>query len=268
MLLAGCRLKWLINLRGEDTHVDFTTGMKVYQHIFLFLLTGCSSAYIPSPKNIPLFEKKGEVQIEACASTNSIFATGSFAFSEKYALIANGSMAYCYILGRPIRSYNELTIFLDGDVPHRSVELGLGRYNLSLLPEWRLEIFAGTGYGAAHSFFGNDNKQHYYQGFMQLNTGKKYKHAEIGWSYRMVYSGFYFKNGYYRDPHSGEYIFGNGNYQALHLEPLFVVRTGGQRLKVSFRAGLNLAYPVSSSSKSANFEHTLLHLSAGLRYRF
>ena len=93
--------------------------MKIYHYILVFLLSGCSSAYIPSSKNIPLFEEKGEIQIEAGASTNSVFAAGSYAFSEKFALIANGSMSYCYITGKPFgwSSGEPLSISFSGDVP-------------------------------------------------------------------------------------------------------------------------------------------------------
>ena len=72
--------------------------MKIQYCIFLFVLTSCSSAYIPSPKNMPLFEQKGELQIEAGTSTNSPFIIGSYAFSEKYAVIANGSISYPALL--------------------------------------------------------------------------------------------------------------------------------------------------------------------------
>ena len=61
---------------------------------FLYLFTGCATMYIPSPSNTPLFEEKGEGLLEAGISTNSIFATSSYAFSGKYALIANGALSY------------------------------------------------------------------------------------------------------------------------------------------------------------------------------
>jgi hypothetical protein len=231
--------------------------------VFSFLLSACSSAYIPSPKNVPLFEKKGEVQIEAGASTNSLFLTGSYAFSEKYALIGSGSMTYCHILGRPLGPHGELSIYPVGDVPHRSIEAGLGRYNLFPSSEWRLEVFAGTGYGAAHSFFSDGNKQHYFQGFIQINTGKRYKHVELGWSLRTAYSGLYSQNLCFRC-FSGTcgYFIEHENYQVFHLEPLFVVRTGGQHLKASFRTGFGLAFP------SVDERYLMLHLSVGLSYRF
>jgi len=50
--------------------------------------------YIPSAKNIPLFEEKNEVQVEVGASTTSVYLTGGYAFSKKYAFVVNGSLSY------------------------------------------------------------------------------------------------------------------------------------------------------------------------------
>jgi len=47
--------------------------MKKIHYYILFLLplfTGCSSMYIPSTKPTPLFEEKGEVQVEIGTSIN------------------------------------------------------------------------------------------------------------------------------------------------------------------------------------------------------
>jgi len=237
-----------------------------YNLLFLsYVISGCASTYIPSPKNVPLFEKKGEVQIEAGASTNSLYLTGSYAFSEKYAMIANGSAAYCFISGKPIRSYNELTIFLDGDVPHCSFEAGIGRYNLLPSSNSRLEVFAGSGYGMAYDFFSKDRKSRYIQGFMQINSGKRYNRVELGWSLRTVYTGFQYQYGsYIPDHYPKEYIIKHVNYHAFYLEPLFVFRVGGQRLRWFARCGFNA--PLVSSSKSV--DHTILHISTGLNLRF
>ena len=246
-------------------------------HFFLLLiiiiLTGCSSAYIPSPKNIPLFENKGEGQIEVGASTNSLYLTGSYAFSEKFAMITNGSISYPAIAGQSIRHYNELTIFTDGDVPHSSFEVGIGRYNLLPSSESRLEVFLGTGYGKSYSFFSKDDRQNYMQGFAQINTGKRFKHAEIGWSMRMAFSGFQYQDGYYKaSTYPSEYIIEHGKYQTFHLEPLFVIRVGGQHVKWFARTGLNLAFPLSSNSliqtRGTDPGYTILHLSTGISYRF
>ena len=91
--------------------------MKEKKFCLLFLLailSGCVNIYISSPRNIPLFEEKGEVQIEVGANVTDIFVTGSYAFSDKYALIANGSLSYQNFLDlRDTRGmrYSETTLF-------------------------------------------------------------------------------------------------------------------------------------------------------------
>lgn len=237
-----------------------------YCLLFLFpLCTGCSSAYIPSSKNVPLFEEKGEVQIETGVSTNSLYLTGSYAFSDNYAVIANGSASYPALVGKPIRGYSETMIFLDGDVPHYSCEAGFGRYNLLPLSERRLEVFAGAGYGMSYSYFSEGNKGNYMQGFVQINTGKRYEHAEIGWALRAAYVGFQYQYEYHKSQFENgirqpdKLIIEHGNIQTFHLEPLFVIRTGG-RVKWFARTGLNLAFPF--------FDDTIFHFSTGLSCRF
>jgi len=236
------------------------------------------SVYIPSPKNVPLFEKKGEVQLETGVSTNSLYMTGSYAFSEKYAMITNGSMSYTAIAGRNIQHHSELTFFLEGDTPHYSFETGIGRYNMLPSSERKLELFAGVGYGKASFGFNLSEfpNQKYRQGFIQVNTGKRYKYVDAGWSLRSAFSGFHNQYGW-SDKYNHAIM--NEKYKAIHLEPLFVIRVGGQRVKWFYRTGFNLAFPLSSNSvmKPLKIErnifnivegYTLLHFSTGISYRF
>ena len=198
--------------------------------LFLLLLTGCASEYIPSSKNIPLFEKKGEVLLEAGVSTNSAHLNGSYAFSEKYALIANGNISYTAIAGQYIRSYNELTIFTDGDIPHYAFEAGIGRYNLITSSERRLEVFAGAAYGKSPYNFTDYPNLRYLQGFLQINTGNRRKYLETGWAFRSAYSVFQ-KTYFERTDNWNEYTLAHKNHPIFHLEPMFVVRVGGQHVK-------------------------------------
>jgi hypothetical protein len=245
--------------------------MKTYYYIFfvLFFLSGCSAAYVPSSKNVPLFEEKGEVQIEAGASTNSLYAASSYAFSEKYALIANGSLTYSYMAGADIAPGNggETDIFAFSSTPHRSFEAGIGRYNLLPSFDRRLEVFAGAGYGTTGEGFEDyDEKWQYVSTFVQANIGKRYKRVELGWSLRTAYNFLHAQNGLYR---SSEYIIEHENFHNLFVEPLFVLRTGGQHVKFFFRSGLTIGFPLSSPAFYNAAELLILsHLSVGMSYRF
>jgi len=241
--------------------------MKAYYFIFLIFIVSCSSAYIPSPKNVPLFENRGEVQLEVGTSTNSLYLTGNYAFSEKYAMITNGSISYPAIAGHSLSHINGLMTYFDGDTPHYAFEAGIGRYNLLLTSTRRLEIFAGAGYGSSNYNFTKYPHQRYFQGFVQANIGKRYQYADIGWSLRTAYSDFL------------EIFIEHINYQVFHIEPLFVVRVGGQYMKWFFRCGINLAFPLSSNSNihlpSLSRSHlfsdtgyTIFHFSTGMSFRF
>lgn len=246
-----------------------------YIIVFLYLLSGCTTLYIPSPKNIPLLEEKGEVQVEVGVSTNSIFATGSYAFSEKYAFIANSAFSFYNFsdfsdLG-DLRSYGELTILSGGaEIAHRSVEAGFGRFNI--LPESKrcLEAFVGVGYSVGN-FDDKDYNNRYINGFFQINTNKKHKKLEIGWSFSCNYVYFNFKHpDYYNKKNKEEIIY--SKFSLIQPGALFFMRFGSEHLKLTIRNGINLAFPLSSNcpikTNSFETEHTVFHISMGLCYSF
>jgi hypothetical protein len=241
--------------------------------ISLFALFGCSSAYIPSPKNVPLFEEKGEIQIEIGASTNSLYLTGSYAFSEKYALSVAYSESFSSIFKFSyLRSGTELNFGLIPDpTPNRLFEVSVGRYNL--LPESSnrlLEVFAGLGYGMAYDHFWKDNKTRYFQCFVQVNTGKKHEKNKVGWGLRMAYSNFH--NQYERCNDECNVV--HRYFQTLHFEPMLVLRGREGNLQINFRVGFNLFVPLPISKPKAGLDSyiwisaMLSHFSLGASYRF
>jgi len=235
--------------------------------------------YIPPPKNIPLFDEKGEVQIEIGASTNSLYLTGSYAFSEKYALIANGSMSYPGLFKYSNYGNFILDYLLEGPIPYRSFEAGIGRYNLFSSSSGKiLEVFVGAEYGLAYNLFERDDKINHLQGFVQVNTGKKINNFEIGWSLCVAYSSFHSQDVYYKSVFEKRNFIENRRFidhlyfQVFHLEPLFFSKFGGERLQGFLRCGFNLTFPTTNPSliTTVGVEkgYTLIHLSMGLSYRF
>ena len=224
--------------------------------------TGCASIYIPSPVNTPLFEDKGEVLIEAGVSTNGIFATAGYSFSKKYALIANGNLSFGNFakfsdIGDLGNSY-----FGGNDCAHRSVELGFGRYNIVNISGWHLEMFGGARYGKAHNL---DKKHITYEswhltGFVQANFGRKIgKHRDIGWASRIDYSYFNTKE---IDTKTNEILY--ENFSRVFLQQFMFFRFGGEHLKGVIHLGINMKIPPSMN----NINHTILHTSIGICYRF
>ena len=241
-------------------------------------MSGCSAVYIPSPKSVPLLKEKGEIQIEAGLSTNSIFTTGSYAFSEKYALTANGNLSLLNFL--PMRDLGDLrpppsdgqTIYIQGDeVVHRSIEAGLGRYNLLQASGRRLEIFAGAIYGEADNYGLFQSK--YLQGFLQANIDRKNKvnRNEGGLSFRIAFSNF----DCIETSNNANYMPKHKNFNIFHVDYLFWFSKFffDEHLKLNVRYGLNLAFysPLGSSPfEIYNYDggFSVLHLSIGLSYCF
>ena len=233
--------------------------------------------YIPSSKPTPLFENKGDAQIEIGTSINSPFVIAGYAFSEKYALIASGSLSYRNFMNVIERHPGEFDIMPipNGSFAHRAVELGIGRYNMGSSLRQKLELFAGTVYGNAKE--AKDWKNNYYQCFVQANIGYKKTHFELGGSFRLAFSLFDYQqpvsdypNGFRRD-----YILRN-TFGVAHAEPLLFMKFGGEQLKGCFRVGGNVAIPFLSSSNyeiiwrdgDLNRNYTMFHLSIGLSYYF
>jgi len=222
--------------------------------------------YIPSPKPTPLFEREGEAQIEIGTSLNSPFVTAGYAFSEKYALIASGSLSYRNFMNVYERPYVEFDIlpFSDGAFVHRAIEFGVGRYNMRPWSNQKLELFAGAAFGNANE--GEYWKNNYYQCFVQTNIGNRNKHFELGGSFRLAFSMFDYQRPVIDYPNGfrQEYILHN-TFGVAHVEPLFFMKFGGEHLKGCFRAGGNIALPFQSQS---DWNYTIFHLSIGLGYCF
>jgi len=252
--------------------------MKILKNYLIFLLpifAGCSSMYIPSPKPTPLFEKKGETQIEVGTSINSPFLIASYSFSEKYALIGSGSLSYRNFMNvyeRPGMEF-DLFSFPDGAFAHRAVELGIGRYNIRPSSNYKLEVFIGGMYGNAKE--NKDWKNNYYQCFIQTNIGRKKEHFELGGAFRLAFSLFDNYKPYKYSPSSSPQVLHN-TFGVAHTEALLFMKFGGENLKGVFRFGLNVAIPFISTSNREiiwhrpieNRNYSLFHISIGLTYRF
>ncbi len=223
-----------------------TKAIKYYFLIVPVLVQACSSMYIPSSMSTPLLEKKNDIQIEAGASTNSIYLSGGYAFSEKYALVINGSLSFRNFSNRydlanssnDDRSSGPFSVDLfPSAFSHRYIEVGAGRYNL-LSSAWKLEVFGGGGYG--HAMESDVYKNKYWLGFVQGNFGRKWNVLELGWSLRMACSGFYFT--YPSETNLYQHL----NFNNVHIEPLAFIRIGNGTLQGFARGGISLTTPLKS----------------------
>jgi len=242
------------------------------------ILTSCASMYIPTGNNTPLLEEKHEAQIEVGTSNNSLYLMTAFALTDKWAIMANGTLSYYNFTNRysiiPDKHDGNWLFDSDDYYAHQYYELGVGRFNLTKLKRLKLEVFGGGGYGyASDSHFKetpmHDNK--YFLIFVQGNIA--YKHLftkdrtfEIGASYRFAYSrfteSFYFEN---------EELNKSTNWNNIHFEPVLFVKGGTESVRVIFKVGASLK-PVSPFFHDGAFvfdgpSSTFFHTSIGLNIK-
>jgi len=252
--------------------------------IIPLLMQACSTMYIPSSKSAPLLGKTGETQIEAGMSTNSVYLSGGYAFSEKYALTVHGNMSfrnfskgYDYFnrdgepVSAPLVPYKPLIppidwfYFIESSAfKHRYLEGSVGRYNMTPSSKWKTELFTGAGYGYAveENFFRTANssetgvyKNKYWLGFVQGNIGKSRKILEHGFSLRLAFSGFCFStpsviaDGYTYYPYLNKDL----KFNNIHVEPhaflrFKVLKAGENSIYCFVNGGFSYSQPLKSFS--------------------
>lgn len=247
--------------------------MRKILYLLPFLLSGCSSMYVPQMANVPLFEEKGEKQVELSLSPNSAYASLDYAFSDNYAVMLNGNMSfgnmtdYNDIFTHKDSSrakYTDISIY--GRYSHKYAEAAVGRYNLLKSDKYKLEAFVGAGYGIA------DEKAYhnkYGLAFAQIDFGQAVKLFEWGLSMRLSSSlhNFDWTDDYGKSFHK--------EYSMVHLEPMAFCRVGGEH--ISFVPKIGLSLPITSPAfesvestikDSDYYRTTVLHVSLGVRFKF
>lgn len=244
-----------------------------YLSILLGTLSSCANMFIATPLSVPLFAEKGEALIEAGASTNSFYINGAYAFSEKYAVFADGSMSYANFF--PIADlgavFSNGILDFEGVYAHRSIGAAVGRYNLlPFSPILRLEAFGGLQYADADCEMVKTQQM---QAFVQGNFGIKRTHIEIGLATRLTPA--YCRSRYQTfDYTTQNYGVNYNDYFAFHAELLACLRFGGEHVKGFVRYGLFQygfsfdSLPDYYNSLLEDSPYSFFHLSTGLSVRF
>jgi hypothetical protein len=109
----------------------------------IFLMTGCTSVYVPNARNSPLFRRAGEVQ-GSVGFGNGLDLQGAVAVTNHIGLMAN----YSY----EDRNSSRYTSTVDNDDYHyhNFFEGGIGYFENQ--GNWCYEIFAGYGRGKGASY--------------------------------------------------------------------------------------------------------------------
>ena len=149
-----------------------TNYLRLTPIFLVFILSSCSSIYIPSVPNTPMLTTQGEIAAGAHISLKGNFNFNSaYAVSNHFAVLANGAFLQ-----------NEKD---KKDIKHKMIEIG-GGYFKTFGPENNriLEIYAGLGSGKSDRLFreldANKNilsidhqKANYDKKFIQVNYSSK-----------------------------------------------------------------------------------------------
>jgi hypothetical protein len=248
----------------KGTH--YTHILKFLSLVLIVFLQSCSTMYMPSVKNVPLFEKAGEGLLEGGITSNSFFATGSYALTKDIAVSVNGGVSFADL-------FQKIPLEVSDPYAHNYWEASVGKINLIPHSSIRMEVFAGYGRGNALNSDAKyykyavvpEYKSGYQLGFMQFDIGRRFRLVEFGGALRAAVSEVHFN---YSDKLTNENA--NSRFSNLHLEPSFVVRAG-KKIKPVFRVGLGLSRwlsePTEQITKDEWFRITFL-CSIGVSYRF
>ncbi|MCQ2608112.1 MAG: hypothetical protein MJ197_05445 [Bacteroidales bacterium] len=251
--------------------------MKKYLYLLPLFLSSCSSMYIPSMTNAPLFTEKGDAQIETSLSTTSVQASAGYAFSHNFSALIAGNLSYGNICNyndiftkknyeSSNNSYLNIDLTNHGRYSHRYTEVAVGKYNLLHTNKLLLEAFIGGGYGRAVD---DDFKNKYGLGFVQTDFGQRFSFLDWGTSCRIA-SSFHS----YRGIDKNNDMF-SSNFSLFHIEPMAFIRIGGDHFKFIHKIGISLPIKTAEYTNVTNIvddsdysRTTKLHLSVGVHYTF
>lgn len=249
---------------------------KVFCILPLFL-SGCASMYVPPMTNAPLFQEKGEKQVELSLSSNSIQSSVAYAITDNLAAQVSGNMSY-----GNVSNYNDIftkegsskvnwaDVSCYGMYSHKYVEGAIGMYDLLHNENFKMETFVGGGYGKANEEnFEDTYHNNYALAFAQVNFGQRLKVFDWGATLRLSASLHDF------DWTTDENKSFAHNFSILHVEPSAFCRIGGEHIKFVPRIGLSMPIKTSEFSylednikDSDYYRTTLIHFSLGVHFSF
>lgn len=190
-------------------------------YMICLVLTGCC-VYHPQPTDIPLINKKNDLRIDAGISViPSVHATVSYGLTKKIAIQAFGSIE------AEDKAYFHLAPGVFKDLGNNKV----------------MELYGGFGYGYGDAYK-DSNPGHllgnYQVYFVQYNFGKydcKPAHMDYGFGIKTGYFRSVLTDKNYYDNYSGDGPFETYNEKSILIEPMAVIRLGGEKVKFSLKAG-------------------------------
>lgn len=102
--------------------------------IVIFNLLSCSPEYTPNMANVPMFDRKGELQANLAGGFSGTDVQLAYAFADNFGVMANGSF------------YDETSDTTDEFHKHSLYEFGVGYFD-NIGKSGRYEVFGGFGTG-------------------------------------------------------------------------------------------------------------------------
>ena len=222
--------------------------MRIIFGFFLtFILTGC--VYYPQLADIPLIKQKGDLRIDGGITSNiSANTTVSYGITDRLSLQLYGNVFHGYYFHGAVGLYKKLE------------------------PKTVFEFYTGFGYGHGDAYkdaipgrlIGN-----YQLYFTQFNIGRidcKIANADFGLGLKtgILHSNFMDKN-FYR------YYSDNGPYKSYKdnsflLEPILLLRFGGEHLKFCLKFGYTKIFKFSNKEKDIPYSN--YNVGLGVNYGF
>ena len=223
--------------------------MKIWRHVFVLLFvifSLASCAYYPHLTDIPLINKKGDTRVEGGVTVPapSVHATVSHGLTDKIAIQGAGTIG--------------------GDDTY-DIQGAVGLFK-SLQNQEVIELYGGVSYGYGYASKSSQDlgrlDGNYQVYFTQFNYGK------INGSFANRDYGVGLKLGYYHASMNDRSYYDYGlhsirKFNGLLIEPVFMYRFGGKRLKFQTEMGGCWIFLFNNEKKLPFFP---LNLGIGMSY--
>lgn len=215
--------------------------MKYLFILLIFILVGCSPAYVPNVVNTPLLSEKGELQMNIYTGSSGVDPQLSYAINDEIGVMLNGSFA------------NRTSDSSSNYHKYNFVEMGLGYYT-KLSESGRFEVFSGMGYGKYTGEYTNNLWLEYtddrmYRYFIQPSIGATTDYFDGSFTPRFVMVNM--------KQHNNKSI-------GYFVEPTLTGKVGYKQLKFVLQVGLSLPLNVND----LEFSYEPIMFSIGLHSNF
>ncbi|MBZ0201736.1 MAG: hypothetical protein IT281_03390 [Ignavibacteria bacterium] len=215
-----------------------------------FLLSSCTTVYVPNEINTPLFTDKNEFRGGLSYGVSGLNLHLAYSITNHFGLMTNGS--YINL------SKSSSSIY------QRYGEFGIGyfrKFDAGKQATADFELFGGLGFGETRSHDNNtiDQKEEgtYYKTFLQPTMAFALGWIHLALSFRFNYLSFY------SHTTTNSSVL-KDNPKAIGVEPAISLLMGTYPLKMKYQIGVSMIGPTNSVIFGRDFFFTSIGLVIGL----